>query len=68
MRAAWLHDASGPTLAAVAKRLGLASVKAHRLISRANQAGAVKVTIDGDIAECIAREDALSQRFGLEHC
>ena len=68
IRAAWLHYAGGMTQAEVARRLGVPGVKAHRLISRANQAGAVKVMIDGDVAECIALEDALSERFGLSHC
>ena len=68
IRAAWLHYAGGLTQAAVAKRLGVTGVKAHRLIARANQAGAVKVTIDGDIAECIFLEDELSTRYGLTHC
>lgn len=68
IRAAWLHYAGGLTQAAVAKRLGVTNVKAHRLINRANQNGAVKVTIDGDIAECVALEMDLSERFGLEYC
>lgn len=68
VRAAWLHYAAGLTQAAVAKKLGVPSVKAHRLIARAVQDGAVKVTIDGDISECIALEEALSDRFGLEVC
>lgn len=68
IRAAWLHYAGGLTQAAVAKRLGVPSVKAHRLITRANQAGAVKVTIDGEIAECVALEDKLAESFGLAYC
>lgn len=68
VRAAWLHYAAGLTQAAVAKKLGVPSVKAHRLIARAVQDGVVKVTIDGDISECIALEEALSDRFGLEVC
>ncbi|MEM1386161.1 MAG: sugar-binding transcriptional regulator [Pseudomonadota bacterium] len=56
------------TQAAVAERLGMANVKAHRLITRANQAGIVKVTIDGQIAECVELEGALAQRFGLSYC
>ena len=47
LRAAWLHYVGGLTQAAVAKRLGLPSVKTHRLIARAVAEGAVKVTIDG---------------------
>lgn len=47
IRAAWLHYAGGLTQAAVAKRLGLPSVKAHRLIARAVADGVVKMSIDG---------------------
>ncbi len=68
IRAAWLHYAGGLTQGAVAKRLGLASVKTHRLIARAVTEGAVKVTIDGDIIECVEMEEQLSRRFGLDHC
>ena len=68
IRAAWLHYAGGLTQAAVAKRLGIASVKAHRLITRANQEGAIKLTIDGDIAECVALENRLSELYGLSYC
>lgn len=68
IRAAWLHYVGGLTQADVAKRLGVTNVKAHRLITRANQDGAVKVTIDGEIAECVALETAISERFGLSYC
>ncbi len=46
-RAAWLHYAGGLTQAEVAKRLGLTSLKAHRLIMKANQEGLVKVISTG---------------------
>ncbi|WP_149142855.1 sugar-binding transcriptional regulator [Gemmobacter caeruleus] len=68
IRAAWLHFAGGLTQAAVAKRLGLPSVKAHRLIARAVDAGMVKVSIDGAIVECAELEHRLCARFGLDHC
>lgn len=67
-RAAWLHYAGGLTQAAVAKRLGVASVKAHRLIAKAAAEGVVKVSIDGAIIECVELEDSLCDRFGLEFC
>ncbi|MDZ5698239.1 sugar-binding transcriptional regulator [Chelativorans sp. M5D2P16] len=67
-RAAWLHYAGGLTQAEVAKRLGLTSLKAHRLITRANQEGLVKVYIDGEVSECVALENALSDRYGLDYC
>ncbi len=68
IRAAWLHYAGGLTQAAVAKRLGLPSVKAHRLIARAVAEGVVKVSIDGEIVECVVLEDKLCDRFGLDFC
>lgn len=68
IRAAWLHYVGGLTQAAVAKRLGVASVKAHRLIARAVAEGAVKVTIDGDIVECVELENRIATRFGLDYC
>src|SRR4051794_28407244 len=68
IRALWLHYAGGLTQAAVAQRLGIPSVKAHRLIARAVAEGALKVTIDGDIVECLELEQRLAARFGLELC
>ncbi len=68
VRAAWLHYAGGLTQSDVAKRLGVPSVKAHRLIAKAVAEGVVKVTIDGDIVECVALENRLSERFGLRYC
>ena len=67
-RAAWLHYAGGLTQAEVAKRLGLTSLKAHRLITKANQEGLVKVYIDGEVSECVELEDELSARYGLDYC
>jgi DNA-binding transcriptional regulator LsrR (DeoR family) len=68
IRAVWLHYAGGLTQAAVAERLGIPSVKAHRLIARAVADGVVKVSIDGDIIECIDLEERLAARFGLDSC
>ncbi|MGV8989355.1 MAG: sugar-binding transcriptional regulator [Cypionkella sp.] len=68
IRAAWLHYVGGMTQAAVAKRLGVPSVKAHRLIARAVADGRVKVTIDGDMIECVELENRLATRYGLTYC
>lgn len=67
-RAAWLHYAGGMTQGAVAERLGLTPTRTHRLISRAARDGLVRVFVDCDVAECMALEDALSERFGLTLC
>jgi len=68
LRAAWLHYVGGLTQADVAKRLGLPSLKTHRMIARVVADGAVKVTIDGDIVECVELEDRLRDNFGLSFC
>ncbi|CAN5432480.1 sugar-binding transcriptional regulator [soil metagenome] len=67
-RAAWLHYAGGLTQSEVAKRLGLASLKAHRLINKANQEGLVKVYIDGEVSECVELENGLTTRYELDYC
>lgn len=68
IRAAWLHYVGGMTQAEVAARLGISAIKAHRLVAWANHNGAVKVSIDGDVAECLNLENDLSERFGLTFC
>ncbi len=68
IRAAWLHYAGGLTQGEVAARLGVANVKAHRLIARANKLGLVRVTIDGAIGECVALEERIVEAFGLGFC
>lgn len=68
IKAAWLHYVGGLTQAAVAKRLGLTSVKTHRLIAKAVADGVVKVTIDGRITECAELENKLIERYGLNNC
>lgn len=68
VRAAWLHYAGGMTQSQVAKKLGLSSLKAHRLITRANQQGLVKIYVDGDVSECVALEIEISERFALDYC
>ncbi|MCO5063313.1 MAG: sugar-binding transcriptional regulator [Rhizobiaceae bacterium] len=67
-RAAWMHYAGGMTQSEVAKRLGLTGLKAHRLITRANQEGLVKVFVDGDVAECVELENRVSESYGLKYC
>lgn len=68
VRAAWLHYAGGYTQAAVAKKLGVSNLKAHRLITRANKDGLVKVYIDGEVADCVALENQLATMWHLDYC
>ncbi len=68
VRAAWLHYTGGYTQTEVAKKLGVSSLKAHRLITRANKGGMVKVYIDGELSECVWLENQLSSLYGLDYC
>jgi DNA-binding transcriptional regulator LsrR (DeoR family) len=68
VRAAWLHYAGGYTQADVAKKLGVSNLKAHRLITRANKDGLVKVYIDGEVAACVVLENQLATTFKLDYC
>ena len=68
VRAAWLHYGAGLTQGEVAKRLGIPSVKAHRLIAKANKNGLIKVSIDGEIGECVRLEEQICARYGLKLC
>jgi DNA-binding transcriptional regulator LsrR (DeoR family) len=67
-RAAWLHFAAGLTQSEVASRLNIPSTKAHRLIARASREGMIRVFVEGPVAECVALENALVERFGLSFC
>ncbi|WP_407180822.1 sugar-binding transcriptional regulator [Bradyrhizobium sp. STM 3562] len=67
-RAAWLYFAAGMTQSEVADRLNIQSTKAHRLIARASREGMIRVFVEGPVAECVALENTLAQRYGLAFC
>jgi DNA-binding transcriptional regulator LsrR (DeoR family) len=67
-RAAWLYFAAGLTQSEVADRLNIQSTKAHRLIARASREGMIRVFVEGPVAECVALENRLAERFGLSFC
>jgi len=67
-RAAWLYFAAGLTQSEIASRLNIESTKAHRLIARASREGMIRVFVEGPVAECVALENALAERFGLSFC
>ncbi len=68
VRAAWLHYGAGLTQAEVAKRLGVPSLKAHRLIARANRDGLIRISVDGNISTCLRLEEQICKIYGLKSC
>lgn len=67
-RAAWLYFGAGLTQSEIASRLNIQSTKAHRLIARASREGMIRVFVQGPVAECVALENNLTERFGLAFC
>lgn len=67
-RAAWLHYTAGMTQSEVAARLGVSATKVNRLIAFATQQGAVRITVEGPIVECLELEVGLRERFALSEC
>lgn len=68
VRAAWLHFISGMTQTEVADHLHVSRAKAHRLIAAAMQAGYVRVSVEGEVANCIRFEEQLQARYHLTRC
>ncbi len=67
-RAAWLSYVGNQTQEEIAGRLGVSRVKVNRLIGQAVRAGLVHVYVEGTAAECIALEEIIAIRWGLEFC
>ena len=67
-RAAWLSYVGNQTQEEIAGRLGVSRVKVNRLIGQAVRAGLVHVFVEGTAAECIALEERIASRWGLEFC
>ncbi|SMX42035.1 Transcriptional regulator LsrR [Maliponia aquimaris] len=67
-RAAWLHFVGGLTQGEVARRLGVPPTRAHRYIARAQALGLVQISVTATESGCIALEERLRSRFGLDFC
>lgn len=67
-RAAWLSYVGKHTQEEIAGRLGVSRIKVNRLIGQAVRAGFVHVFVEGAAAECIALEEAIAARWGLDFC
>lgn len=68
IRAAWLSYIGGCTQADIARRLGVSSPKAHRLINQVHRDGLVHVFIDGVPHECLEMGERIQQAFALASC
>jgi DNA-binding transcriptional regulator LsrR (DeoR family) len=64
-RVAWYYFTGGLTQKAIASRLGASQVKINRLLSAARETGQFRITINGELADCVALEHALIEQYGL---
>lgn len=65
-RAAWFYFVAGLTQAQIGKKLGLNRIRVNRLLAQAREQGLVQIRIAGRLADCVACEERLKDRFGLK--
>ena len=64
-RVAWYYFVGGLTQQDIANRLSTSRVSVNRLLAASRETGQVEVTINSDLAGCVALEHALIEQFGL---
>lgn len=65
VRAAWLYHMEGLTQADIAARLKTTRIKVNRLLAEARDSGLVRVTLNSQLASCVALERELCAQTGL---
>lgn len=66
VRAAWLYFMEGLTQAEIARRLGTTRLRINRLLGDARRNGLVGITLNSELASCVALEQKLIREFELE--
>jgi DNA-binding transcriptional regulator LsrR (DeoR family) len=65
-RVAWHYYVGNMTQQEIAQLLGTNRVRVNRLLAASRESGLVRITIDSRIAPCVALEEQLVERFGLQ--
>jgi lsr operon transcriptional repressor len=65
-RVAWHYYVGNLTQQEIAQHLGTNRVRVNRLLAASRESGLVQITINSRIAPCVALEQALVARFGLQ--
>src|SRR5689334_21295670 len=66
VRAAWLYFMEGLTQAEIARRLDTTRLRINRILVDARRNGLVGITLNSELASCIALEQELIRDFGLK--
>jgi DNA-binding transcriptional regulator LsrR (DeoR family) len=65
-RAAWYYYIGGMTQQEIADRLGLTRLRVNRLVGQARSEGLVRIDVRLPLASCVALEEKLKARLGLD--
>lgn len=65
-RVAWHYYVGNLTQQEIAQRIGSNRVRVNRLLAASRESGMVQITINSRLTPCVALEEALTKRFGLE--
>src|SRR5579862_7858210 len=66
VRAAWLYFMEGLTQAEIARRLGTTRLRINRIVVDARRNGLVGITLNSELASCVALEQELIRDFKLK--
>ncbi len=64
-RVAWLYFIGGMTQQQIAREMGITRLRVNRLIGQVRTEGAISIKLNLPLAENVALEEALKERFGL---
>lgn len=64
-RVAWYYFVGGRTQQDIANELGTSRVRVNRLLAASRESGQVGITVNSELASCVALEHALIEGFGL---
>jgi lsr operon transcriptional repressor len=65
-RVAWHYYVGNLTQQEIAQQIGSNRVRVNRLLAAGRESGMVQITINSRLVPCVALEEALVKRFGLE--
>ena len=66
VRAAWLYFMEGLTQAEIARRLGTTRLRINRILVDSRRNGLVGITLNSELASCVALEQELVREFKLK--
>lgn len=65
-RVAWYYYVGGMTQQEIADRLGLTRLRVNRIVGQARSEGYVRIEVRLPLASCVALEERLKARYGLD--